>query len=156
MLRRRMLGIGLAALLAASVATVASPANAAGAAMAAGTIPQPVLDAAEALAGDQAAAATPTFSRRPTTRGPVTAAAENVITCSARAQYPHASTGGNGIPGSAVAAPRSGPARHLLQGTSNALRLILVNGICVFTGADQAHRDEQRLSRCPLDHAASR
>ncbi|MEU8218357.1 hypothetical protein AB0C47_21655 [Micromonospora taraxaci] len=100
MLRRRMLGIGLAALLAASVATVASPANAAGSAMAAGTIPQPVIDAAEALAGDQAAAATPTFSRRPTTRGPVTAAAENVITCSARAQYPHASTGGNGIPGS--------------------------------------------------------
>ena len=98
MLRRRVLGIGLAALLAVSVSAVASPASAAGSAMAAGTIPQPVLDAAEALAGKQAAAVTPTFSRTPSTR--VAAAAENVITCTARAQYPHASTGGNGIPGS--------------------------------------------------------
>jgi len=100
MLRRRVLGIGLAALLAVSVSAVASPASAAGSALAAGAIPQPVLDAAEALAEGQAAAVTPTFSRKPTTRGPVAAAAENVITCTARAQYPHASTGGNGIPGS--------------------------------------------------------
>ncbi|MFJ6153322.1 hypothetical protein [Micromonospora profundi] len=98
MLRHRVLGIGLAALLAVSVSAVASPASAAGSAMAAGAIPQPVLDAAEALAGKQAAAVTPTFSRTPSTR--VAAAAENVITCTARAQYPHASTGGNGIPGS--------------------------------------------------------
>ena len=98
MLRRRVLGIGLAALLAVSVSAVASPASAAGSALAAGAIPQPVLDAAEALAGKQAAAVTPTFSRTPSTR--VAAAAENVITCTARAQYPHASTGGNGIPGS--------------------------------------------------------
>ncbi|MCG5465491.1 hypothetical protein MED01_003773 [Micromonospora sp. MED01] len=100
MLRRHVLGIGLAALLAVSVAAVASPASAAGSAMAAGAIPQPVLDAAEALAGGQVVAVTPTFSRKPTTRKPVAAAAENVITCTARAQYPHASTGGNGIPGS--------------------------------------------------------
>ncbi|MET7880103.1 hypothetical protein [Micromonospora profundi] len=98
MLRRRVLGIGLAALLAVSISAVASPASAAGSAMADGTIPQAVLDAAEALAGKQAAAVTPTFSRAPSSR--VAAAAENVITCSARAQYPHASTGGNGIPGS--------------------------------------------------------
>ncbi|SCF05758.1 hypothetical protein [Micromonospora chokoriensis] len=100
MLRRRMLGIGLAALLLASGVTVASPASAAGAAMAAGTIPQSVLAAAQALAGGKAAATTPTFSRTSTARGPVTAAAADVITCNARAQYPHASTGGNGIPGS--------------------------------------------------------
>ncbi|MEU8419607.1 hypothetical protein AB0C15_01860 [Micromonospora sp. NPDC048835] len=100
MRRRRVFGIGLAALLAVSVATVASPASAAESATAPGTIPQPVLAAAQALAGEQAAATTPTFSRKSTARGPATAAAANVITCSARAQYPHASTGGNGIPGS--------------------------------------------------------
>ena len=51
-----------------------------------------------ALAEGQAAAATPTFSRKPTTRGPVAVAAENVATCTTRARYPHASTGGSGIP----------------------------------------------------------
>ncbi|MEU4555241.1 hypothetical protein EV382_2755 [Micromonospora violae] len=100
MFRRRVLGIGFAALVAVSGAAVASPASAAGSELAAGTTPQAVLDAAEALAGDRAAAVTPTFSPKPTTRGPAPAAAENVITCNARAQYPHASTGGNGIPGS--------------------------------------------------------
>ncbi len=101
MRRRRALGIGLAALLAVSVAAVASPAGAAGPATAAGAIPEAVLEAAEALAGERAAApAALTFSREPTAGGPVVAAAENVITCTGRAQYPHKSTGGNGIPGS--------------------------------------------------------
>ncbi len=42
----------------------------------------------------------PTFSRKPTARGPAASAAEHVINCFGRAQNPHASTGGNGIPGS--------------------------------------------------------
>ncbi len=100
MFRPRVISIGLAAMLAMCVAAVASPASAAEPATAAGTIPKAVLEAADALAGGRAVSAAPTFSRRPTAHRTAAAAAADVITCYGQAQYPHKSTGGNGIPGS--------------------------------------------------------
>jgi hypothetical protein len=100
MLKLRVISVGFAALLATSVVAVAPPAGAAEPATGADTIPRAVLAAADALAKGRAMSAQPTFTRMPTARGPAAAAAQDVITCTGQAQYPHASTGSNGIPGS--------------------------------------------------------
>jgi hypothetical protein len=100
MLTRRVLSAGLATLLTVCVAAVASPAAAAAPVTRPGAIPQAVLAAADALAAGSAisVSAAPTFSREVSADG--LAVAEDVITCYGQAQYPHGSTGSNGIPGS--------------------------------------------------------